>query len=112
MQSDKDTTPLVKALTHSLLLRDRLQAELSECRVKPCPECRSLASMPQTIDAPRLTSTGDTEDEAERRERGRSAVQRQADEERRKALDERERDVTRREQWVVEEIRRMSERLQ
>lgn len=108
------TLPLVNSLTHSLLLRDRLQAEIDKLRATPCPSCPHPSSSgligPGDHHHPLIHSAED-EEEAEMRRKLRAEEwerieeRKRREKEREREVEEREREVARREKWVVEEMR-------
>jgi hypothetical protein len=115
--TDKESTgQLLNALTHSLLLRDRLQAEIDKLRATPCPNCPSDSPSPLLIHGSPSSSTGSSagvvsaeEDEHARQARAeeweRHEERKRREREREREVEEREREVARREKWVVEEMR-------
>ncbi|KAL7421702.1 hypothetical protein Q5752_003472 [Cryptotrichosporon argae] len=108
-----DTAPLLASLTHSLLARDRLQTELDACRISasPCPACPAAPGpagrLSPASSAP--AAHGDREAAAEwdrvLEERRRHEREREAE------VEEREREVARREKWVVDEMRKLSDKV-
>ncbi|RSH87467.1 hypothetical protein EHS25_003377 [Saitozyma podzolica] len=117
----KDSTlPLVNSLTHSLLLRDRLQAEIDKLRATPCPSCPhpSSSGLIRPGDHPHpLLHSAEDEEEAEMRRKLRAEEwerieeRKRREKEREREVEEREREVARREKWVVEEMRKLSEKV-
>ncbi|KAK4684533.1 hypothetical protein P7C73_g5639, partial [Tremellales sp. Uapishka_1] len=95
-----ETAPLVTSLTHSLLLRDRLQSEVATLKATPCPPCKSLV----VHEHQHLI-----EDEEEEWDRFQDAKRRERERER--EVQEREKEVGRREKWVVEEMRKLSDKV-
>jgi hypothetical protein len=95
---EEDKT-LLNALTHSLLLRDRLQEEVATLRdASPTTSGTALT----------LKAGGPGQgqrSEEEREEWERVEEQRRKHKAREGEIDEREREVMRRERWVVEEMR-------
>ncbi|OCF40310.1 hypothetical protein I317_05877 [Kwoniella heveanensis CBS 569] len=129
---DPNTAALTSALTHSLLLRDRLQSEVSQLKATPCPTCPAHAS-PLGLSGGAVPGggghfhlsdshhhvhrVGDNEDDelyqaARREEWERLEERKRREKEREREVEEREREVARREKWVVEEMRKMSEKIQ
>ncbi|WVR07127.1 hypothetical protein IAU60_004168 [Kwoniella sp. DSM 27419] len=119
-KDDSGTLPLTSAFTHSLVLRDRLQAELVGSRQYTCPVSRPA------IDAG--TGKLDKRDESAARQQRRGKLSgeegpgvqaewdrlddaKMREKERLREVDEREREVSRREKWVLDEVRRMSDKL-
>lgn len=93
---EEDKT-LLNALTHSLLLRDRLQEEVA-----------TLRDASPTTSGTALTLKAGAQgqrSEEEREEWDRVEEQRRKHKAREGEIDEREREVMRRERWVVEEMR-------
>ena len=100
---------LQSALTHSLLLRDQLQAELSEVKATPSPTAL-ITSTPDSVILKRNEGQMYLEQGREsaihnREGEGEAALRRSREREREKDMDEREREVSRRENWVVDEMR-------
>ena len=97
---------LLNALTHSLLLRDRLLSELTTARATPCPPCppTSLPTLPPASNEERMKELklAKVDDEEVKMERTR---RRERDQARERELDEREKNVGKREQWVLEEMK-------
>nr|XP_031863211.1 uncharacterized protein CI109_001083 [Kwoniella shandongensis]KAA5530283.1 hypothetical protein CI109_001083 [Kwoniella shandongensis] len=122
--NDDTHTALTSALTHSLLLRDRLQSEITHLKAIPCPTCPAASpSTPQgqyyldrssSKNSHSVRHARDDEeypnvledeweklDERKAREKARE-----------RDVEERETEVARREQWVVEEMRKLSDKVQ
>jgi hypothetical protein len=103
---------LQNALTHSLLLRDRLQTELEKEKAKE--KSAPVATIePANAPAENRSSSSNTRDtalekqreEAMREERIRLEEARRREREREREVEEREVEVARREKWVVDEMR-------
>ncbi|WVO16228.1 hypothetical protein L204_103899 [Cryptococcus depauperatus] len=118
-QSDTpQTLALSSALTHSLLLRDRLQTEISQLKSTPCPVCPNVPTaqfIGQSSAGSSDRYSDHIDDEAQkairREEQEKYEERRKREREREKEVEEREREVARREKWVVEEMRKMSEKI-
>ncbi|WRT66278.1 uncharacterized protein IL334_003231 [Kwoniella shivajii] len=108
-----NTVALSSALAHSLLLRDRLQAEIERLKAIPCPSCPNPS--PFHLDSMQAHKEHDDNDEAyqiaRKEEWERLEERKRREKERQKEVEEREREVARREKWVVEEMRKMSEKI-
>jgi hypothetical protein len=90
---------LLAALTHSLLLRDQLLADLAVLRAASAEVSNAAVGVSQYQMA-LLEGRGHEEDGARRSEEWRKR-----EKERENDVEEREREVVRREKWVVEEMR-------
>ncbi|KAK8864348.1 hypothetical protein IAR55_001595 [Kwoniella newhampshirensis] len=119
-QVDHAHAAVTSALTHSLLLRDRLQSEITHLRSTPCPSCpvESPASIPEGRVHSSQTSLRhgypvdeDSDHEALRQEWERVEDQKRRERERERDVKEREIEVARREQWVVSEMRKLSDKV-
>ncbi|WVW83815.1 hypothetical protein I302_105836 [Kwoniella bestiolae CBS 10118] len=115
-EENSNTLAISTALTHSLLLRDRLQNEVSQLKATPCPTCPT----PQGhyhLDTSHghVYAVRDDDDEAYQAARKdeweRLEERKRRDKERHREIEEREREVARREKWVVEEMRKMSDKI-
>ncbi|BEI79889.1 hypothetical protein CcaverHIS002_0104180 [Cutaneotrichosporon cavernicola] len=95
LRTGEGDTPLLAALTNSLLARERLYVELDAARSQPC-QPTITATVPAGKDK---DEKWDRWDEEQRRLRQRT------DE-----LEEREQDVIRREMWVVDAMRKLSDK--
>jgi hypothetical protein len=106
---------LLSALTHSLLLRDRLQQDLADARasiahaVNYQPNGAASAHAPSAVQ-PLLLAGGKDDSEgsqqqAIRDEWERLEVRKKRDKERQLEVEQRERTVGEREKWVVAEMR-------
>jgi hypothetical protein len=103
---------LLHALTHSLLLRDRLMDEISRLKATPSPSCPPSTAL---IEHPRVSALERVAHDSDRHERELDELRREEwdrleeftrrEREREKEVEEREREVSRREKWVVEEMR-------
>ncbi|EIW70733.1 hypothetical protein M231_02614 [Tremella mesenterica] len=117
-EGEDSNAALVSSLTHSLLLRDRLQAELDQLRASPCPACpvhlAPAHHIHQQNGAP-LLITGLVEDELDMDQRHveweKIEERKRRERERERDVEERERQVSRREKWVVEEMKKLSDRV-
>lgn len=102
---------LLHALTHSLLLRDRLHAENAKLKATPCPACT-----PHTPSIEHGGSGGHFHDveneEMKRDEWERLEDRKRREREREREVEEREREIGRREKWVVDEMRKLSDKVQ
>ncbi|WWC89411.1 uncharacterized protein L201_004335 [Kwoniella dendrophila CBS 6074] len=124
-EDGSNTLALSTALTHSLLLRDRLQNEVSQLKSTPvtsCPTCDSSNSnLPKghyhldTSSSNAIRHDNSYEDELResirREEWERLEERKRREKERQKEIEEREREVARREKWVIEEMRKMSDKI-
>ncbi|KAK6910188.1 hypothetical protein I203_104220 [Kwoniella mangroviensis CBS 8507] len=104
-EENTNTLALSTALTHSLLLRDRLQNEVSQLKIHlVLPVLSLIMDMDIIISTlPMDISMGEEWERLEERKR--------RDKERHREIEEREREVARREKWVVEEMRKMSDKI-
>lgn len=93
----------MSALTHSLLLRDRLLSELAQLRAS---QTSSTALSTSTATSPHMVADYQPEFREDRSER------RRREREREKEVEEREREVGRREKWVIEEMRKLTDKVQ
>ncbi|ORY34078.1 hypothetical protein BCR39DRAFT_592642 [Naematelia encephala] len=107
-EHDGAHTPTLNALTHSLLLRDRLLAELAEARTTPSP---TSAPTMRYLPEPTETDNNQERDLARREQAERLDEQKKRQREREREVEEREREVARREKWVVEEMRKLSDKV-
>ncbi|WWD02886.1 hypothetical protein V865_000928 [Kwoniella europaea PYCC6329] len=123
-EENTNTLALSTALTHSLLLRDRLQNEVSQLKATPCPACPKnehghgsghghyhLDTSHGHIHAVRDDHDEEAYQSARREEWERLEERKRRDKERHREIEEREREVARREKWVVEEMRKMSDKI-
>ncbi|ODN82143.1 hypothetical protein L202_02443 [Cryptococcus amylolentus CBS 6039] len=118
------TAALTQALTHSLLLRGHLSTEIHQLKSTPCPVCPAppppqlnhqySPSGRRSAEHEYLVVVEEEEFEAARQrdEWEKYEEKRRRDKEREKEVEEREREVARREKWVVEEMRKMSDKIQ
>jgi len=94
-----------------LLLRDRLHAENARLKATPCPACA-----PNTPSIEHGGYTGHFHDsdneEVNRAEWERLEERKRREREREREVEEREREVGRREKWVVDEMRKLSDKVQ
>lgn len=98
--------PLMNALTHSLLLRDRLLSEVAQLRASHT----SLTALSTSTAAALQQVPPYPHEEVEEREH--RAERRRREREREKEVEEREREVGRREKWVIEEMRKLTDKVQ
>ncbi|WVQ67761.1 uncharacterized protein L199_005966 [Kwoniella botswanensis] len=123
-EENTNSLALSTALTHSLLLRDRLQSEVSQLKATPCPACPKsehghgsghglyhLDTSHGHIHAVRDDDDEEAYQSARREEWERLEERKRRDKERHREIEEREREVARREKWVVEEMRKMSDKI-
>lgn len=117
--------PLMSALTHSLLLRDRLLSELTHLRSQSSTALTTITA--QEIHPPIHRSRhlqhehehehghdndGQHHRERDHEEEERARERRRREKEREKEVEEREREVGRREKWVIEEMRKLTAKVQ
>ncbi|KAI9639698.1 uncharacterized protein MKK02DRAFT_40020 [Dioszegia hungarica] len=118
-ETDDANRPLLSALTHSLLLRDKLQQDLGEARsrTQAALEVSTALSTVSTPSAQLPLALGHRHAEREKQTEvlqedwERLEVRRKRDKEREGEVEEREKAVGAREKWVVEEMRKMSEKV-
>ncbi|WWC61784.1 uncharacterized protein I303_104369 [Kwoniella dejecticola CBS 10117] len=117
-EENANNLALSTALTHSLLLRDRLQNEVSTLKATPCPACPAASGGHYHLDTSHghVHAARDDDDEeayqaARKEEWERLEERKRRDKERHREVEEREREVARREKWVVEEMRKMSDKI-
>lgn len=111
--ADDANRPLLSALTHSLLLRDKLQQDLGEARsrTQAALEVSTALSTVSTPSAQLPLALGHRHAEREKQTEvlqedwERLEVRRKRDKEREGEVEEREKAVGAREKWVVEEMR-------
>ncbi|WWC70288.1 uncharacterized protein I206_104238 [Kwoniella pini CBS 10737] len=116
-EDNTNTLALSSALTHSLLLRDRLQKEVVTIKATPCPACSPssghyhLGTTHGHIHATRDDDDDEAYQIARKEEWDGLEERKRRDKERHNEVEEREREVARREKWVVEEMRKMSDKI-
>ncbi|GMK56704.1 hypothetical protein CspeluHIS016_0305440 [Cutaneotrichosporon spelunceum] len=104
LRTGEGDTPLLAALTNSLLARERLYAQLDAARSGPCEPCQSTITA--TVAGRAAAGVGASKDEKwDKWEEEQRRLRQRTDE-----LEEREQDVIRREMWVVDTMRKLSDK--
>jgi hypothetical protein len=110
-----DQVPLLNALTHSLLLRDRLLSDIANLRSSQSQSSVALSTTPNSSIKQVSADQAQFDDEEyhrDAREHERERRKREREREREKEVGEREEEVGRREKWVIDEMRRLTDRVQ
>lgn len=108
-----DQTPLLNALTHSLLLRDRLLSDIANLKSAQSSVALSTTSHPavKQVSADQA-HFDDDEYHRDAREHERERRKRERERQREREVEEREEEVGRREKWVIDEMRRLTDKVQ
>jgi hypothetical protein len=109
---DIDQQPLLNALTHSLLLRDQQASEIASLKsnsvaLSNVPTSNQIQNRPNSH-----TPKNDQDQEVDHRAIERERRKKERDREREEEIQEREAEVGRRERWVIEEMRKLTDKVQ